>query len=116
MIGLPLVDFDRLHLLLPVFLCEVSLEKYLVAKHVSVSSMLFFSEWTTNLIRRDTTFPTTPPPIDIEGCLLYVRPHPTHATNTPGSGGLHSACTPRSGLLRVFVDETIQEMRERVKG
>jgi hypothetical protein len=94
---------------------EVSLEKYLVAKHVSVMTC-FFCEMTTHLIRRDAAFPTSPPPFDIEGCLLYVRPHPTYPTNTPSSGGLHSACTPRSGLLRVFVDETIQEMRERVKG
>ena len=31
MIGLPLVDFGRLYLLLPMLLGEVSLEKYLMA-------------------------------------------------------------------------------------
>jgi len=114
MISLPLVDFARLYLLLPMLLGEVSLEKYLVAKRVSV--MTFFLETNTHLIRCDATFPTPPPPFDIEGCLLYVRPHPTNATNTHSKRGLHSASAPRSGLLRVFVDETIQEMRERVKG
>jgi hypothetical protein len=71
---------------------------------------------TTHLIRRDATFTSSPPPVNIERRLLYVRPHPTHTPSTPSHGGLHGACTPGSGLFGVFIDEPIQEMCERIEG
>jgi hypothetical protein len=69
----------------------------------------------THLIRRYPTFSTSPPVVDIERCFLYIRPQPPYTVDIPASGRLHGACAPCYTLLRVFVDETIQEMSERIK-
>lgn len=69
----------------------------------------------THLIRRHAALPTSPPPFDIKRLFLNVSSHPPYSIGASSGGRLHGACAPRCDFFWIFVNETIQEMSERIE-